>query len=125
MKEQSRIVRVLLAIVVIAVIGTAAYAFTAGNTVPTSYAGDGSGTISGYTVSNIHYTANATTPANLDQVQFDLSAPAADVKVTLTNGGSVYDCGASSGPSNSVTCATTSPQATVLAADSLTVVAVG
>ena len=117
--------RVLVVLAVVAVLGAATYAFTASNTVPASNAGAGSGSISGYTVSNIVYTPNATTPTNLDQVSFDLDAPASDVKVTLTNGGQAYDCGASSGPSNTVTCATTSPQATVAAADDLTVVAVG
>ena len=36
--------------------GGAAYAFTAGNTVNASYAGEGTGTVSGYTVYNISYT---------------------------------------------------------------------
>lgn len=32
------------------------FAFLASNSVPTSYAGEGSSSVSGYTVSNIHYT---------------------------------------------------------------------
>ncbi len=36
--------------------GGAAYAFTASNTVPATYAGEGTGVVSGYTVYNIHYT---------------------------------------------------------------------
>jgi hypothetical protein len=120
-----RMLRVLVVVAFVGIVGAAAYAFTAGNTVPASNAGAGSGAISGYTVSNIAYAPNASTPTNLDQVTFDLDAPATDVKVTLVNGGSVYDCGASAGASNTVTCATTSPQATVAAANNLTVVAVG
>jgi hypothetical protein len=41
--------------------GGAAYAFTASNTVAPSFAGEGSGTVSGYTVYNISYTG-LTTP---------------------------------------------------------------
>jgi hypothetical protein len=35
--------------------GGAAYAFTAGNVMPASYAGQGTATVSGYTVSNMNY----------------------------------------------------------------------
>ncbi len=98
----------------------AAYAFTAANTVPTSNAGSGSGTISGYTVSNVSYTLNTTNPQNVDQVAFTISPTTGTVKVQLVSGGSWYSCSNSSG---SVTCATTSPQATAAGVNQLTVVA--
>ncbi len=98
----------------------AAYAFTAANTVPTSNAGSGSGTISGYTVSNVSYTLNATNPQNVDQVAFTISPTTGTVKVQLVSSGSWYSCSNSSG---SVTCATTSPQATAAGVNQLTVVA--
>jgi len=41
--------------------GGAAYAFTASNTVPNSYAGQGTSTVSGYTVYNIDYGTCSTT----------------------------------------------------------------
>jgi hypothetical protein len=46
-------------------------AFTAGNTVPNSQAGYGQGTVSGVTVTDIHYTQNAADASKLDTVVFD------------------------------------------------------
>ena len=111
-----------VALVGVAAAGTAgaAQAFTASNTVPTSQAGSGSGTVSGYTVSSLAYTLDATTPTNLDAVTFTISPTTGTVKVRLTAAGSWYACTNTSG---SVSCATTSPQATVSSVDSLTVVA--
>ena len=112
---------VLAALVVAGVVGSAAYAFTATNTVPASTAGSGSGAISGYTVSAIAYTLNGTTPTNLDAVTFTIAPTAASVvKIQLAAAGSWYTCANAAG---SVTCNTTSPQATVAAATNLTVVA--
>ena len=51
-----------------------------------SAADDGTTTISGYTVTNVDYTLNASNPANVDKVEFDLGAtpPAtADVRAKL------------------------------------------
>jgi hypothetical protein len=125
MKKLSRNTRILLVVMLVALATAATYAFTASNTVPGSNAGSGSGAISGYTVSNIHYTANGTTPDNMDSVSFNLDAAANDVKVTVVNGGTVYDCGASVGGANLVTCDTTvGTQASISAANNLTVVAV-
>ena len=100
-------------------IGTGVYAYAAANTVPGSSAGSGSGAISGYTVSAIVYTLNATTPTNLDQVAFTIApTTASTVKVQLAAAGSWYSCTNTAG---SVTCTTTAPQATALAATQLTV----
>jgi hypothetical protein len=97
------------------------YAFTASNTVPNASLGQGSNTISGYTVSSVAYNLNAANPANLDSVTFTISpTTASTVKVQLASGGSWYSCTNTSG---SVSCATTSPQATAAAATSLNVVA--
>ena len=102
-------------------IGAGVYAYAAANTVPGSTAGSGSGAISGYTVSSIAYTLNGTTPTNLDQVAFTIApAAASTVKVQLAAAGSWYSCTNAAG---SVTCATTAPQATAVAATQLTVVA--
>ena len=112
---------VLAALVVAGVLGSSAYAFTATNTVPASTAGSGSGAISGYTVSAIAYTLNATTPTNLDAVTFTIAPTTASVvKIELAAAGAWYTCANAAG---SVTCNTTSPQATVAAATNLTVVA--
>ncbi|MEP6893723.1 MAG: hypothetical protein ABI927_08090 [Gaiellaceae bacterium] len=110
----------LVALIAVA-IGAGVYAYAATNTVPGSTAGAGSGTISGYTVSNIAYTLNGTTPTNLDQVAFTIApAAATTVKIQLAAAGSWYTCANAAG---SVTCNTTSPQATAVGATQLTVVA--
>jgi hypothetical protein len=113
--------RTLIVSVLALGISLGVYAYAATNTVPGSSAGAGSGAISGYTVSSIAYSLNSTTPTNLDQVSFTITpAAASTVKAQLASGGSWYSCTNSSG---SVTCNTTSPQATVAAATQLTVVA--
>ena len=113
--------RTLIVSVLALGISLGVYAYAATNTVPNSSAGAGSGTISGYTVSSIAYSLNSTTPTNLDQVSFTIApTTAGTVKAQLASGGSWYSCTNSSG---SVTCNTTSPQATVAAATQLTVVA--
>ena len=112
-----RFVAAALAAVMIAA-GT--YAFTAGNTVPGSNAGSGTGAISGYTVGNIAYTLNSD-PTKIDAVTFTLDKAAGTVKAQLVSAGSWYSCTNTSGLNWS--CATTSPQATVQPSDNLTVVA--
>jgi hypothetical protein len=112
--------RYLLAAAAAAVVAPAAYAFTAANTVPNSNAGSGAGTISGYTVSSVAYTLNGANPQNVDQVAFTISPTSGTVKVQVVSGGSWYACTNTAG---SVTCATTSPQATAAAVNQLTVVA--
>ena len=107
----------------VAVVAGGSYAFTASNTVPTTQAGQGTGTVSGYTVSAVGYTLNASTPTNIDAVTFTISpAPATTVKAQLVAAGTWYSCVNTAG---SVSCATTSPQMTVATAATLNVVATG
>ncbi len=102
-------------------VASGVYAYAATNTVPASSAGAGSGAISGYTVTNVAYTLNATTPTNVDQVAFTIApTTATTLRVQLAAAGSWYSCANAAG---SVTCTTTSPQATAAAATQLTVVA--
>lgn len=114
--------RRLLVVSILAVcLGAGVYAYAATNVVPAGTAGAGSNTISGYTITSVAYGLNATTPTNLDQVTFTIApAAASTVKVQLAAAGSWYTCTNTAG---SVTCNTTSPQATVAAATQLTVVA--
>ena len=104
-------------------IAVTASGFAAANTVPTSKGGDGAGTISGYTVSNIKYNLNSSDPRNIDSVTFDVdTAPAATAtkKIKLVAAGSTwYTC---TNVTTAFTCNTTSPQATVAASDELRVV---
>ena len=118
---RTRTRRLVIVAVMAAALGIGTYAFTASNTVPATSAGAGSGAISGYTITNVVYGLNATTPTHLDQVTFTIAPTAAStVRVQLAPAGSWYTCTNASG---SVTCNTTAPQATVAAATQLTVVA--
>ncbi len=111
---------ILVSALAIAIAG-GVYAYAAANTVPNSTVGAGSGTISGYTVTNVVYTLNSTTPTNLDQVAFTIApTTTSTLKVQLASGGSWYTCTNTAG---SASCNTTSPQATAAAASQLTVVA--
>lgn len=66
------------------------YAFTAANTVPPSQAGSGAGTVSGYTVSNIHYTLSAT-PTSLASLGFNVGGTVAAGSSVKVNAGSSWD----------------------------------
>jgi hypothetical protein len=113
--------RVVGAVVIAAVLAVGAYAFTATNTVPGTSAGAGSGTISGYTVSNVQYQLNNTTPTNIDSMTFTLSASAGTAKAKVVSGSSTYtDCSIAGGVN--VTC-DFSPDVAVTSADQLSVIA--
>lgn len=101
-------------------LATVTYAYAAANTVPASTAGDGAGAISGYTISNIVYTLDASNPANINKITFTLSAAATVVQVSTTNAAPYQSCTISGG--TSVTC-TFSPEVTVLNATNLRVIA--
>ncbi len=121
--KSNRMVRaVALGVVTMVVVGSV-FAYTASNTVPATRAGEGASSVSGYTVSNVHYNTNASDPTKIDSVTFDLdTAPAAGstVKVRLVAGGATwYTC---SNVATAVTCATTAPQATVATANELSLV---
>lgn len=101
---------------------SATFASTASNTVGATQAGDGSGTVSGFVVSSVKYNLNASSPNNIDSVTFNLDATPASgstLKMQLASGGTWYTCTNSAA---AITCATTSPQATVSAATALRVV---
>jgi len=113
--------RFALAALLAGVVASGAYAFTNSNTVPASNAGSGSTAISGYTATNVSYALNAANPQNIDTVTFTISPTTTSaVKIQLAAGGSWYSCTNTAG---SVSCTTTSPQATAAAATQLTVVA--
>ncbi len=110
------------AVIVAAVLAVGAYAFTATNTVPGTSAGEGSGTISGYTVSNVQYQLNATTPTNIDSLTFTLSATAATAKAKVVSGSTTYTSCTIAVDGVSVTC-NFSPDVAVTSADQLSVIA--
>ena len=122
-------VRLLVAAVAAMAVAGGAYAFTASNTVPASSAGAGSGTVSGFTVTNLHYSLNATTPINIDSLTFTVSPVIPNtgsgkviVQAILTTGGpNTYTC-TTDVSGATVTCPTTTP--TQLTADKLSSVTV-
>ena len=122
--------KIILGAVVALAIGGGAYAFTASNTVPATTAGAGSGVVSGYTVTNLHYSPNAATPTNIDSLTFVIApaVPSAGVgKVIISaalsiGGPNKYVCTTDTAGVN-VTCATTSPQLTAALVTGITVIA--
>jgi hypothetical protein len=129
--QNKRKVSIALAGGIALAIGGGAYAFTASNTVPASTVGAGAGAVTGFTITNLHYALNATTPGNIDSLTFTIS-PA----VPSTSSGKVVIAAALStgGPTNytcstdvagtAVTCGTISPtQLTAALLTGVTVVA--
>jgi len=103
MVEKSRILSSLLRpqtltiAAVLAIIAAIVYGFAAANVVPESGAGDGTGTVSGYTITNIDYTLLGSDPSKLASVEFDVaptgSANAAtDVRITVDAGTTWITC---------------------------------
>ena len=85
--------RLIIVLAAAIAVGSSVYAFAAANTVPATTAGAGSGAISGYTVSNVAYGLNATTPTNLDSVTFTIApTTATTVKAQLAAAGTWYTC---------------------------------
>jgi hypothetical protein len=125
MTRRHKPARLFVAAMFLVVLGIVTYAFTAANTVPATKAGDGSGAITGYVITNVSYTLNGTDPSMIDAVTFDLDSvppPGSTIKIQLDSvAADWYDC-TNSGVN--ITCDTTTPQATVLPADALRVLVV-
>ena len=103
--------RTLLAVLLVLILSVAVYGFAAANVVPGSSAGDGSGAISGYTISNIHYALNAANPANIQTVTFTI-VPAAATAVRITMDGTTwYTCTHTAG---AVSCSVTQAALTAM-----------
>lgn len=107
-----------------------AYAFTAANTVPSSTAGAGASTVSGYTVSGLHYALDATTPTNIDSLTFTVAPviPSTGtgkviVQAALSTGGPTNYICTTNLTGEMVTCPTTTPQLTAALLTGVTVVA--
>jgi len=120
----SRAFKIFLVVLVAFAFASVATAYAAANTVPPTNAGDGAGTISGYTISAVHYDLNATNPQNIDSVTFTVNTAipsGSTVKIKLVSAGNDWYTCTGQG-STTITCITTSPQATVNTANSLRVV---
>lgn len=103
-----------------------AYGFAASNTVPTSGAGDGAGTISGYTIGGVSYVLNSTDPSKITTVNFTVTPTGTNpqpttVKVQLVSNGTWYTGTHGTGTAWSVDLS--AANVSVLSADNLRVVA--
>jgi hypothetical protein len=104
-------------------VAIATYGFAAANTVPGSNGGDGSGAISGYTVSNVHYTLDPNTPTQVNQVSFNLSpAMLAGGTIRISTNGTTFISAACTGTS-SITCSLSGAGVTASSLTNLRVVA--
>jgi hypothetical protein len=106
--------RRLAALAVFAIIAVSAFGFAAQNTVPASKAGTGTGGVSGYTVSNIHYVLDTTDGTTATGANFTLSAAASTVFATI-QGVASGACTNTSG--NNWSCTFASPQSIGVAFD--------
>lgn len=118
--------RTVVAALVILLLMITAYAYAAANTVPETGAGDGQNAISGYTITNVHYSLDSTDPSLISQVSFDINPTdgaddVSEVKVQLEAGGDWFDCVEASAPA--VTC-DVNGGVTAFEADNFRVVAV-
>jgi hypothetical protein len=114
--------KILVLVTAILILSGFTYAYAAANIVPATKAGDGSGVVSGFTVTSVAFNLDATNPTLISSVTFTLDSAATLVKIRLVSTGTVwYSCTGTT----AIICATTSPQATVLATDTLQVVATG
>lgn len=82
---------------IILVLAVVAFGYAAANVVPESGAGEGVGTISGYTIDNIAYTLLAADPTSVSSVTFEVTptsgaeAPT-QVKISVDSGSTWIDC---------------------------------
>jgi len=116
-----RSIKVLVIVIVAFAFASVVTAYAASNTVNVSTAGDGAGNISGYTISDVHYTLD-TDPQNIASVRFTTSPAVpsgSTVKIQLATSGSWYDTCSGQG-STSISCTTSG--ATVNSANSLHIV---
>ena len=103
--KQSRGRAILGSVVLAGAIGVAGFAFTASNTVPNTKAGDGTGTVTGYVLSSVHYAVDTTDPSTFNAVTFTLnSTPAANSTIKVKLAGTWYDC---TNTAAAVSCTTT------------------
>lgn len=83
-----------------AILATSGFAFMANNSVPETFVGSGSDTISGYAVSNVHYVLDPSS-LKIDAVQFQLNhaADPDNVRASIedTKGHAYNDCSQDAG----------------------------
>lgn len=104
-KQKMRTALIIAALMILAAV---TYAYAAANLVPETGAGEGSGTVSGYTITNVDYTLLGSNPSKLDEVSFAVAptagaGAAGEVRITVDGGTTWVTC---TGPVGSTwTCA--------------------
>ncbi|MCA9851217.1 MAG: hypothetical protein KC461_11315 [Dehalococcoidia bacterium] len=92
----------------VAIVAVGGTAFTAANTVPGTVAGSGTNTISGYTITDVAYTLNASNPQNMDAVVItydDSPGDPSNARVSVDNGSTWHNCTAGiNAGADTVTC---------------------
>ena len=127
MRRNNRFVRSAVIATIVLGLLAMSYAFAAANTMPAGDAklGEGSQTISGFTITSIVYVLNAANPKNIDQVNFTAApvpSAGATKKIKLVAAGTDwYTCTDPLSDGN-LQCVTTAPQALVLPSDQLTII---
>ena len=124
-------IRMVALLAALLIVSSAVYGFAAANIVPETGAGDGSNTISGYTITNVTYELEGgvdTDPSTIEEVQFDLAASAgagqpATVEAQIVDGDAWYSCTTASGASPWTYTCPVSPSVDVSTTDQLRIVA--
>ena len=78
--------RTFATILLVLILAATIYGFAANIVVPNTYAGEGSGSILGYTASAIDFTLNPANPSTITQVDFYLNAVADTAYVSFDSG---------------------------------------
>jgi hypothetical protein len=123
--------KVLLTVFVVIAVAGSVYAFAATNTVPDSAAGYKANVVPGYTVTNIVYDLNATTPTLVDKITFDIAPSSGSVLValvkvqTVNTTGTWKECtlGTPTVLVTPITCTYSSPTLNLIDVDALNIVA--
>lgn len=125
-QRRQRIGRLAAAVVLLVVLVGIGQAFMATNTVTvTRRLGDGPGVISGFAISNVHYTTNPANRLFVQVAQFDLDRPATRVVMKMVSSvTTAVNCTLSSGNTHATCTWPLAIAPTLLAMNQLRVVAV-
>lgn len=126
LSRRTSVRRLAGAVALLAVLVGIGQAFTATNTVTvTRRLGDGSGTISGFAISNVHYTMNPANPLRVQVATFDVSPAATRVVMKMVSSTTAaVNCTMSLGNTRATCTWALATAPTLLAMDQLRVVAV-
>jgi opacity protein-like surface antigen len=87
-RKRSRLVFLLVLAVILA---AATYGFAAANTVPDVVAGDGTGDVSGYEITNLIINLDDTDPSKVHDIQFEVNSVPSYMVVTVgTDDGTTF-----------------------------------